>query len=449
MMNSFIKLMRQIGTVGLSTWRHFVHTRAVLWMLIGSILAAALPLALRGDGSAGSVLQLAVIYPPVLLFWVLLLGTVWMAAAAMAQEIENGTMATIIIKPIHRAGIWMGKWMGILLLNAALLTLAAAILILVVSRITNRALNRDSVSSTVGHRVFTPDYSALEQAAHERLFSLKQSAEPETDYSFAQILNTIKTENFRVVPGESCTWNIPVDPSVLSQTNTIRASWDLQFIFRCDPLSRAPVNGTWTLSSPPGPPRVVTSEQLLDGTHQLAFPRDLVIHPGLLTLTFSNQLNSSTVYFDPRSPVVLRQQKSSFPENLTRAFLVLFCFIAAAGAFALTMGLIFSFPVAVFTVCTLFLAIMISQAFAGIPSSAHSHGDVLTNGVVQHTGSWMLFHIHRSTASTLQLLSLHSLSQAQHISDRQIMQALLRLLAAIPALFCALGTLLLRRKEFP
>jgi hypothetical protein len=418
-------------------------------MLTGAIAAATLPMALRGDGSTGSTLRLALTYPPILLFMILLLGTVWMAAATMAQELENGGMASVITKPIRPAGIWIGKWLGILLLDAGLLTVSAAIFIPIVSGIAKRDQNRDGISFADGHLEFLPDDSIYRQEALARMSAPSLAASPVAERSFDRFLNIIKFENSRVIPGKTCTWTIPLVNDWTPHPPSDISTWGLQFTFHCDPQTRAPVNGAWTVTDAHGLPVSVSIGPLLDGLHPIALPPEVSLHPGLATVTFSNRQDSSTVYFDPRSPVKLQRRECTFGENLIRAYCILFCFLAAAAAIALTMGVLFSFPVAVFTVLSLFLAIAVSLAFAGIPPPTHTHGDVQVDGVIKSTGEQLLSHIHRATASTLQRLPLAALSHAQHITNHQILQATTRLLAAVPAMLCALSALLLGRKEFP
>jgi hypothetical protein len=448
MRSSTAHFIRQSATLCRATLRQAVHTGAAFWMFTGTIAAAALPMALRGDGSTGSTLRLSLTYPPILLFMILLTGTIWMAAATMAQELESGEMASVIIKPIHPAVLWIGKWLGILLLNAGLMTASASIFIPIVSTIAKRDLPPGETSYADGHRVFHPDDSADRQEALDRMDAQSLAASPVEERSFDWLLNIIKTENSRVIPGQTCTWPIPLD-NTRPPPPSSHSTWDLQFTFRCDPLTRTPVDGTWTVSTPQGLPVTVNTGTLLDGLHQVQLPQDAALHPGVATVTFSNRQDSSTVYFDPRSAVTLRRWECPFEENLIRAYAVLFCFLATTAAIALTMGVVFSFPVAVFTVLSLFFAIAVSLAFAQIPPPMHRHGDVPGSGVIMPIGEQLLSHIHRATASTLQRLPLAALSHAQVISNHQILQAITRLLAAVPAMLCALSALLLGRKEFP
>lgn len=58
----------------------------------------------------------------------LLLGgaTLWLACHTMARDLETGQLQTTLVKPAARWQDWLGKWLGILVLDALLLTVAAA-----------------------------------------------------------------------------------------------------------------------------------------------------------------------------------------------------------------------------------------------------------------------------------------------------------------------------------
>ena len=51
------------------------------------------------------------------------LSTLWLACGTLARDIEECQMQVVATKPIARWQIWLGKWLGIMSLNAALLAL--------------------------------------------------------------------------------------------------------------------------------------------------------------------------------------------------------------------------------------------------------------------------------------------------------------------------------------
>ncbi len=442
-----MKSLRAILAVFQVTRRRIVNSRAFAWMLLAVLAAGAvLPFTLRGDGSTESLLKLAVIYPPALVFAILLVGTLWTAAALCAQDIESGAFTAIIVKPAPLPAVWLGKWLGLLALNAILLAVAGAALRTAVA-IRDRATPSPAIRILDGHAAFQPDDATLREEAAARQIVMRMSGAPAADS--ASLLNQVKTEAFRIPPGQRYTWTVPVGAAPSVESAVADADWSLQFRFHCAALERSPIHGTWTIRTEEGIERLVPVTALLDGLHQL--PLAPAAYHGTVSVSFSNHLDSAaTVFFSPLAPVTLLHRESTFSANLLHALLVLFCFLAAAAALALSLGALFSFPVAVFTAIALVLAVMLAHTFAAIPPADHSHGThEPAETAFSRAGEWMLGRLHHGTATTLRLMPLRQLADARIIGTAQLARAAVSLLAAIPAFLCLLSSLHLRRREFP
>lgn len=443
--------LRTILAVFQVTRRRIVNSRAFAWMLLAVLAAGGvLPFTLRGDGSTESLLKLAVIYPPALVFAVLLAGTLWTAAALCAQDIDSGVFTAIIVKPAPLPAVWVGKWLGLLALNAVLLAVAGVALRTVVAIRDHAATPASAIRVLDGHAAFQPDDTTLREDAAARQIVMRMSGVPAADP--AHLLNQVKTEAFRIPPGRHYTWTVPVDGAPSGKAAASDTDWSLQFRFHCAAMERSPVSGTWTIRTENGNERHLPVSSLLDGLHQFPLaPATPAAYQGMVSVSFSNHMDSAaTVFFSPLSPVTLLRRDYPFSVNLLRALLLLFCFLAAAAALALSLGVLFSFPVAVFTAIALVLAVMLAHAFAAIPPPDHSHGPhELAETAFSRAGEWMLWRLHHGTASTLRLMPLHQLADARVISGAQLARAAVSLLVAIPAFLCLLSSLHLRRREFP
>src|SRR5678810_1193499 len=53
-------------------------------------------------------------------------STLWLACGTLARDIEEAQIQVVAVKPVARWQIWLGKWLGIVTLDAALLALAGA-----------------------------------------------------------------------------------------------------------------------------------------------------------------------------------------------------------------------------------------------------------------------------------------------------------------------------------
>ena len=52
--------------------------------------------------------------------------TLWLGCGTLAKDVEECQMQMIAVKPIARWQVWLGKWLGIVGLNAGLLALSGA-----------------------------------------------------------------------------------------------------------------------------------------------------------------------------------------------------------------------------------------------------------------------------------------------------------------------------------
>src|SRR5687768_7571746 len=128
--------MQRILAMSFLTLRAAFGFRVVLVMtllLIGGVVI--LPLIIKDDGTARGFTQIILTYTLALTTALLGFSTLWLSCGILAREIEEAQMQMVVVKPIGRWQIWLGKWLGILMLNAMLLAVAGvAFFILMQSR---------------------------------------------------------------------------------------------------------------------------------------------------------------------------------------------------------------------------------------------------------------------------------------------------------------------------
>ena len=117
-------MQRLLAIAGL-TWKAAFRFR--LFLVLAVLLLAAvvgLPLLLKDDGTARGFTQILITYTLGVITALLGLSTLWLSCGTLARDIEESQMQMVAVKPISRWQIWLGKWLGIMSLNAALLALA-------------------------------------------------------------------------------------------------------------------------------------------------------------------------------------------------------------------------------------------------------------------------------------------------------------------------------------
>src|SRR5215467_13479998 len=119
-------MQRLLAIAGL-TWKAAFRFR--LFIVLAVLLLAsvvALPILIKDDGTARGFTQILLTYTLTTISALLGLSTLWLSCGTLARDIEECQLQVVAVKPISRWKIWLGKWLGIMSLNAALLAITGA-----------------------------------------------------------------------------------------------------------------------------------------------------------------------------------------------------------------------------------------------------------------------------------------------------------------------------------
>src|SRR6266513_4632549 len=117
--------MQRLFAIAKWTWKAAFRFR-LFWVMAGLLLICVigLPLLIKDDGTARGFTQILLTYTLSIITTLLGFSTLWLACGTLARDIEEAQMQMVAVKPIARWQIWLGKWLGLLMLNAALLAVA-------------------------------------------------------------------------------------------------------------------------------------------------------------------------------------------------------------------------------------------------------------------------------------------------------------------------------------
>src|SRR5262245_36788323 len=119
-------MQRLLAIAGL-TWKAAFRFR--LFIVVAVLLLAsvvALPLLIKDYGTARGFTQILLTYTLITITALLGLSTLWLSCGTLARDIEECQIQMMVVKPVARWQIWLGKWLGIVSLDAALLALSGA-----------------------------------------------------------------------------------------------------------------------------------------------------------------------------------------------------------------------------------------------------------------------------------------------------------------------------------
>ncbi len=122
------KAWRALLAVALLTVKAAFRYKLVV-VLLAILVAAvfALPLIIKHDGTATGFSQILLAYTLTAITTLLGFSSLWLACGTLARDIEDMSLFLVVVKPIPRWQVWLGKWLGIMVLNTGMVAVAGTI----------------------------------------------------------------------------------------------------------------------------------------------------------------------------------------------------------------------------------------------------------------------------------------------------------------------------------
>ncbi len=167
--------MKAFGGIVKLTIRHALRSRVFLLLLALLLLAIAVIPGTVDSSGAADFIKVMLFYGLWSVSAILILSSVWLGCFIMTSDLEKNLLHLVVVKPVRRSVIWMGKWTGVLLLHLLLLALAGgAVYGIVRYRVAgrdfsekDRAMIRDEV--LVGRRAFLPGKMDIDAQAQKMM----------------------------------------------------------------------------------------------------------------------------------------------------------------------------------------------------------------------------------------------------------------------------------------
>jgi hypothetical protein len=363
------------------TWKAAFRFRlflVVAILLLGSVVG--LPLLIKDDGTARGFTQILLTYTLGTISALLGLSTLWLACGTLARDIEECTVQVVAVKPIARWQIWLGKWLGIMSLNAALLALSgASVYGLLQWRATRlpadqQKILRDEV--LVARGSVKPENLDKEiQEETDRLLRERLQKNPDSRADIAearkQILEQIKAEYQVVPPGYMHIWQVE-----LGTAKQIARGQPLHLRLKFNAADKS-TSGTFDGRLQVGVPRVTplwhsdVMSLAPDTFHEFEVPANYD-EKGVLTVAFLNA-NNTALLFPMEDGLELLYRQGGFGLNFVRGLGIIFCWMALLATLGLAAASFLSFPVAAF----LSLGVLTLALSSGTISTAVSEGTLM------------------------------------------------------------------------
>jgi hypothetical protein len=349
--------MQRLLAISWLTWKAALRFR--LFVVIAVLLVAsvvALPLLLKDDGTARGFTQILLTYTLSVIASLLGLSTLWLACGTLARDIDDCQIQVVATKPVARWQIWLGKWLGIVTLNAALLALTGACVYALLQWRATKLPEREQFilknEVLVARAAAKPvsldaDVEAETERRYQERIKNEFISEPDKPILKNQIREELKSD-IQLAPAEGgiLPWQIDLGLAKSSLRDK-----PLYLRVRFNSAQKSP-SGTFLTRWQVGEPqtgRIWGDELSLspDTFHEIELPPNLYNDDGILTVIVQN-LTEISLVFPTNEGMEVLYRESGFALNFVRGLSIILCWMALLAALGLASASFLSFPVAAF-----------------------------------------------------------------------------------------------------
>jgi hypothetical protein len=455
--------MQRILAISWLTWK--AALRFKLFLVIAALLILAvvgLPLVIKDDGTARGFTQIILTYTLSAITALLGLSTLWLSCGTLARDIEECQIQVVATKPIARWQIWIGKWLGIVTLNAALLAISGACVYgLLQYRATKlpeteQKILREQVLVARGSAKEKNFDAIIDEAAAQALQE-RLKASPVTTADLAEVKKNIreqvKAELEVVQPGyTSRPWQIDLGFA----KNYLRDK-PLQLRVKFNAAQKSPT-GTFFALWQVGVPgttnfwRTETPMSLApDTVHEFQIPPNLFDTNGVMTIVFVNP-NNTTLRFPLEDGMEVLYPEGGFALNFAHGLGIIFCWMALLAALGLAAASLLSFHVATFfSLAMLVVALSGSTLSDAVDSGTVGVGNEET-GVAGHSAAdVVLIPMFKGMLTVIKLVEnfspVDALSSGRAITWGELGLAFGQIVLVLGGIFALAGIVFFNRRE--
>lgn len=455
--------MKRLLAIAFLTLRAAFRYRLVvvlLMLLLG--LVVALPMLIKDDGTAAGFTQILLTYTLSAITGLLGFTTLWLACGTLAREVEECQLQMIAVKPVARWQIWIGKWLGILMLNAMLLIPSSGavygLLMWRAQRLpeAQQAILRNEVLvSRSGVKEVSRDLTPVIDAAYQDYLKQNTVAPEYRQMLKDQVREQVKSEFQVVRSGYVRRWEIELGSAgkkLKDQPLYIRTKFSV--------ARQSSSTGETTLYPTIwqiGVPGTTNSWQMrrklaADTMHELPIPANLFDQNGRITIECLNAGDVDLLFLlDDGMEVLYRD--GGFTVNFARGVAILFFWMALLAAIGLAAASFLSFPVAAFVALGILVVGFSSGTMAqvleegGVTGVNHETGRVMSPGLIDMVAVPVFSGMLKVINLVQRFSPIDNLSSGRTISWEQLGLAAIQIVGLLGGLFAGVGIYLFTRRE--
>ena len=365
--------MHSIWAIAANTIKQALRMKvAVAFVVLLLVILPIMGTAMTGDGTMKGRLQSFVSYSLSLTSFLLCLLTIIISIYSLTDDIKHKQIYTVLTKPVRRFQLILGKLLGVILLNIALLVLFSSIIYSITIYMPKFFETSEAELVQLDNEFYTARASVLpakfnvEQEVERAYEKLKKEGGIPAGVS-SKVVKSGLTEQKRIAKR-----SVAVGHKILFDFYDVKPldpDKKLFVRFKYDVSVNPPdlqIFGTWLA----GDYRQIRygdeikteiypfeRKDLIRTFYEIEVPADAVAEDGYLAVGFYNdpRFNDTVVIFPPKDGLELLYKADSFAANYLRAVLLILFRLIFLACLGILSSSFLSFPVAILLCLMVFL----------------------------------------------------------------------------------------------
>ena len=353
--------MHKIWAVAKNTIAQAMRMKiALVFVLFLIVVLPIMSLITTGDGTLKGKLQTFTSYSLGLTTFMLSILTIIVSGYSLSSDLKQNLLYTVITKPLKRYQLFLGKFLGVVILNAALLIGFATIIYCITIYMPQFTKASSPEIEIADKEFFTAraeidpmplDIAAVAEKAYNDIKAQGRLPQDMNPSEFRmRLAKQIEAQSRAVVPGTRRIWQfesvVPQDP---------KGSLFLKYKFE---VSQNPpgdtITGIWAIGDY-RPAKLGNAVNLFEYArsdktktfHEIELPASYAALDGHIDVIFENYYYNNTIVIFPEDGLKLLYQSDTFLSNYIRACLVIFCRLIFFAALGVSLSAWLGFPVVI------------------------------------------------------------------------------------------------------
>ncbi len=459
-------MVQKVLSIAILTVKGAIKQKLVIFLAMALVLSVILlPTFIKHDETATGYASIILGYTLTLVTIILGVVTIWLGCSAISKELEECQMQVLVVKPVSRAQVWLGKLMGILAINFVLLGLSAIIISCVLvlksgelNQSEKEMLNEKILVARSAVSEETPDLTPFIEERFKTIVEEQDLPSENWDAVKTQIKADVEKEYQLVRPGAARIWQLDFSlkkSKLVDKPLFLRVKMQTPaFLLDDEDPNLYPT--VWHIGK--GMAENASFRELnvpVGVWYEFALLPGSIDDDGNLYIMMQNMSNSELLFPMVDSLEVLYRE-GGFIANYLRGIFILYCWLALVAMLALTASSFLSFSVAAFLCMTALIIFFSRDAIAstldtntilGIDYNDSKNGPTRYYPVIDAIGLPFLEAIKFALDLIADFSPVDSLSNGRTVGWDQILRAFLQIIVLFGGTLSSIGIFIFQKRE--